>query len=230
MFTEEKLQQRRALLKASQDEKFPYIVDLCGMSLEVDCGVFSPKWFQSSRLFCEMLPSVSGLRVLDMGCGCGVIAIYSALDGATVADGVDIMMEAVENTRRNAELLGVSDIVHCWQSDLFSEVPCQNQYDLIFWNPPWLYVNENYQFGSQLEMTLFDPGYKKIDRFLSDAISRLSHKGRILLGFADFGEIEKLSRLAFSYSYSMKKLAQRTGKAPEFYQYMLYEFRPEKQV
>ena len=46
-------------------------------------------------------------RVLDYGCGSGILAIGAALFGAAEVDGVDIDLAAVESTRANAQANGV---------------------------------------------------------------------------------------------------------------------------
>ncbi len=46
-------------------------------------------------------------RVLDYGCGTGVLGILAGILGAGTVDGVDIEPWAVENSRENAELNGV---------------------------------------------------------------------------------------------------------------------------
>ena len=47
-------------------------------------------------------------RVLDYGCGSGILAIAAALHGATNVDAVDIDPAAVESTRANAIANGVT--------------------------------------------------------------------------------------------------------------------------
>ncbi len=51
--------------------------------------------------------AVAGQRVLDYGCGSGILAIGAAKHGATQIDAVDIDEAAVESTRLNAEANGV---------------------------------------------------------------------------------------------------------------------------
>ena len=48
------------------------------------------------------IPTGPGTRVLDYGCGSGVLAIAAALFGAATIDAVDIDAAAVETTRANA--------------------------------------------------------------------------------------------------------------------------------
>jgi release factor glutamine methyltransferase len=165
--------------------------------------------------------------MLDMGCGCGVVGIFSAVRGASAVDAVDIAPAAVANTRRNIQKLGLANLVRTWESDLFNAVPAQSQYDLVFWNPPWVFIDPSYIYRSQLEMSVFDPGYLLLSRFLSEAPPRLSSGGRVLLGFGDFGNLAELDRLANQFSYSKTEIGRRTGKAPDHFNYMIYEMRPE---
>ena len=51
----------------------------------------------------------TGLRVLDMGCGSGVLGIYAAMRGASDVLLVDIDPWSVRNTRENIVLNGFSE-------------------------------------------------------------------------------------------------------------------------
>ena len=58
----------------------------------------------------EMLKlDLKGKRVLDVGCGTGILAVVALKLGAKEAVAVDIAKEAVETTRKNAELNNVSE-------------------------------------------------------------------------------------------------------------------------
>jgi ribosomal protein L11 methyltransferase len=52
--------------------------------------------------------SLAGQRVLDYGCGSGILAIGAALHGAKTIDAVDIDEAAVQSTRDNAQMNGVT--------------------------------------------------------------------------------------------------------------------------
>ena len=56
-------------------------------------------------------------RVLDYGCGSGILAIGAALHGASAIDAVDIDPAAVESTRANAQANGVADKVRAGLPD-----------------------------------------------------------------------------------------------------------------
>ncbi|MBX3619389.1 MAG: 50S ribosomal protein L11 methyltransferase [Rhizobacter sp.] len=66
-------------------------------------------------------------RVLDYGCGSGILAIGAALQGARHIDAVDIDPAAIESTRANAKANGVS--LHAGVPDA-----AHGEYDLVFAN------------------------------------------------------------------------------------------------
>jgi ribosomal protein L11 methyltransferase len=70
-------------------------------------------------------------RVLDVGCGSGVLAVAAAMLGVAAADGLDISPAAVPVTRANAAANGVADAVTVSTIPL-AEVPAG--YDLVLAN------------------------------------------------------------------------------------------------
>lgn len=73
-----------------------------------------------------------GMLVWDIGCGTGILAVASALLGATEAYAVDRDSVAVSSSRINSELNGVQDVVHVSEGDLMKGL--QGQPDLIVAN------------------------------------------------------------------------------------------------
>jgi ribosomal protein L11 methyltransferase len=69
----------------------------------------------------------AGARVLDYGCGSGILAIGAALHGAGAVDALDIDPAAVESTRYNAKANGV--LLQAGLADL-----AQGQYDIVLAN------------------------------------------------------------------------------------------------
>jgi len=73
----------------------------------------------------------SGARVLDVGCGSGVLAIAAALFGAAGVDAIDISPAAAQTTTENAARNGVTSVIHASTAPL-SEV--DGSYDVVVAN------------------------------------------------------------------------------------------------
>lgn len=99
--------------------------------LEVAEGVFAPT--QGSYLLWKTLflrAYGHNLHCLDVGSGCGVLAVQMALNGAASVDALDIQEAAVANTLENAALNGVRAAVSAEVADLNHWRP-RRRYDLV---------------------------------------------------------------------------------------------------
>ena len=70
-------------------------------------------------------------RVLDMGCGTGVLAILASMKGAVSVDAIDIDPWCIENTNENAQKNDCSTVNCFLGSSITLKTP---SYDLIFAN------------------------------------------------------------------------------------------------
>lgn len=84
-----------------------------------------------------LAPRDRQIACLDLGTGCGVIAVCLAkcLPNARVT-AVDVSAEALALARENAILNGVIDRILFMESDWFSRI--DGQYDLVVSNPPYV--------------------------------------------------------------------------------------------
>ena len=105
------------------------------LSLVTGSGVFSRGHLDHATavLFRETSPPPSG-RILDLGCGYGVIGLaIAAASPATEVTGVDVNERALLLATENAAALGVADrFLAC----LPDAVPADATYDEIWSNPP----------------------------------------------------------------------------------------------
>lgn len=100
--------------------------------LNIDPGLaFGTGSHETTRLCLEAIEKylTSGARVLDVGCGSGILAIGALLLGAQRAVGVDIDEIAVDTARENARLNGVEDKFRVICGDLTEKV--SGKYDII---------------------------------------------------------------------------------------------------
>jgi S-methylmethionine-dependent homocysteine/selenocysteine methylase/SAM-dependent methyltransferase len=99
--------------------------------IEVDDGVFVPT--QGSFLAWKYLYREgvgAHQRCLDVGCGCGLLTVQLATNGAAHVHAIDIDDGAVKNTLTNAFRNGVADRVSATAQDLYPWVP-EERYDVI---------------------------------------------------------------------------------------------------
>ena len=117
--------------RAWLDERGRVLFPLPFPELVVDPGVFVPT--QGSFLVWKHLFERGigkGSRCVDVGCGCGILAVQLALNGAASVHAIDIDRNAVANTLANAFRNGVSDRVGGDTADLFDWEP-DRSFDVV---------------------------------------------------------------------------------------------------
>ncbi len=89
-------------------------------TLETSESVFAPT--STTRRLADHMTIPKDATVLDLGCGSGPLAILAAKMGAKHVYAVDVMKEACELTRRNAERNGLHDRISTLCGSLFEPV------------------------------------------------------------------------------------------------------------
>lgn len=108
--------------------------DPSAVNLKLDPGLaFGTGTHETTDLCLQWLDGadVRGQRLIDFGCGSGVLAIAALLLGAEHAIACDIDPQALLATRANAELNGVADRITCV---LPKELQEGEQFDLVLAN------------------------------------------------------------------------------------------------
>lgn len=102
--------------------------------VSMDPGMaFGTGTHETTRLVMELLEKYTspGCKVLDVGCGSGILAICAAKLGAGQCRAYDIDLTAVKVARDNIVMNKVEDRVSCDQSDLLAQVENDGGYDVI---------------------------------------------------------------------------------------------------
>jgi release factor glutamine methyltransferase len=141
------------------------IVEECG-------GVYPPR--EDTYLLIECIEPKAGEKVLEVGCGSGLVSLHCAKVGAIVV-AVDINEKAVDCTRANLERNHLQAQVH--RSDLFSKI--EGGFDLILFNPPYLVGTGE----DELEKSWAGgrDGVEVLERFLREAPGHLTSGGRVVV-------------------------------------------------
>lgn len=117
-------------------KRVPVTASVWGVDLELTSGsgVFAQGRLDvgTAVLFRETQPPAGG-RILDLGCGYGVIGLAIAATTDAVVTAVDVNERAVLLANDNAAALGLADRFHATTPD---GVPDDAAYDEIWSNPP----------------------------------------------------------------------------------------------
>lgn len=93
--------------------------------IEIDPGMaFGTGTHETTSLCLELIETYlkKNQRVLDIGCGSGILSIAAALLGSGPVLGVEIDPDAVRTARENVQANGVKDIVTIQEGDLAKDV------------------------------------------------------------------------------------------------------------
>ena len=122
--------------------------------------------------------------VLDLGTGTGVLAFVAARKEPKRVVATDILDNAVKNARLNTERLDLGRIVEVREAgDLFDPVQ-GDRFDVIIFNPPWILGDAKTLY----DHAIYDAGQGTAKRFIQQADSHLTGKGRIYLLYSDISE------------------------------------------
>lgn len=146
------------------------------IQLDIHTEVYAPA--EDTYLLLSAIDVERGEKVLEMGCGSGLISMHMAKAGAVVT-AADIDERAVNATENSAMLNGLD--VRMVQSDLFSDI--RGRFDLIVFNPPYLRGDVHGQ--EDLCWAGGEDGVGLTARFLREARERMEPGGRVLLLVSD---------------------------------------------
>lgn len=150
-----------ALKRRARGEPLQYItgsVEFRGISLVVEPGVFIPRPETEITVeyACEVIPDRQ-VRILDIGTGCGNIALSIAAERPSARIyAIDISEKAISLCMKNAETFGVSSRIEVLHGDLYQALNGTNfDFDCIVSNPP--YVRDDEWEDLEREVRQFEP-------------------------------------------------------------------------
>lgn len=155
-------------------------LDVLGHALHPFYGTYVPTRVTHLALFGTWLSRYDGARdhAVDVGTGCGVLAMMLARAGFSRVVATDDNPNAVESVTRDLARLSPRPPVQPVAADLLG--PGEQPFDLVVFNPPWVQG----PVEDVLDRALyFEPGL--FPRFFDQAAARLSPGGRVVLVFSN---------------------------------------------
>ena len=159
-------------------EPIAYLLGVCefyGRAFHCSPGALIPRP-ETEQLVDQALLRLAAhrpLRILDVGTGTGCIAITIALERPeAIVTAIDVSSDALTLARRNAQQLGAK--VTFVQSNWFSALAHDAQFDLILSNPPYIVPGDAHLSQGDLR---FEPAIA-----LADAVDGLESYRQLVLG------------------------------------------------
>jgi release factor glutamine methyltransferase len=150
-------------------------------------GVYEPA--EDTLMLCQYLDITPGEKILEIGCGCGLVSIVAARNGATVV-ATDKSHAAVQNTLENARRTNLLDKIDVRQGQLFEPIREEERFSLIAINPPYLPgTREDPAYDSAWSGGT--DGREVIDTFLTQCTNFLEDTGRVLIIQSSLSNPEK---------------------------------------
>jgi len=149
--------------------------------------------------------NVSAEKVLEIGCGSGVVSLHCARNGCSVVS-VDINPNAVEAAKHNAAVNGIELDVR--ESDVYSNVT--ERFDTIIFNLP--YLPENDEGLEAKAWSGGSDGMGPLPKVLNGLRDHLTENGRLVIVVSSL--MEQIALRALLEGYAVKEL----GKLPLFFE------------
>ncbi len=160
---------------------FPFFKRIRGKTFYFTPDVFSPHFFVvSSQFFLQNLHIPKGSRVLDLGTGSGILAVFAAEKAANVI-ATDLNPKAIQNARINVKLNRISRKVELRRGNLFK--PVSEKFDVILFNPPYYPLKPKTYMEAAW---CCGPNYLLLRKFLKNAKKYLTSKGFIQITFSSY--------------------------------------------
>ena len=154
-----------------------------------------------------------GESVLDIGTGCGLIAIFAAYKRTEKIIAVDINPDAVKTAKVNVQLHGFSDIIEIRQSDVFSQIKKGEKFDVITANLPL----RNKQAKNIIEASMWDTNLQAHKKLLHGAKVHLKKTGCIYLSQSNFGAVKEVIKLSQKENFKVKVIGQKHKSRDEIF-------------
>ena len=178
--------------------------------------VFPPRFTISTKLLLGFIKplDLKGKKVLELGCGSGIISLFAASKGAlvTASDINSIALKMLEKASIKNNLA-----VHTLYSNLFDAIE-EKQFDYIIINPPYYpktakndkqrawFCGENFEYFEKL--------FKQLPYYVGNT--------EVLMILSEDCNLDKISSIARQYNLKFKKILEKKVMTEKNFIYKIY--------
>lgn len=180
----------------AQLQRSPATFRIDELTIEAPAGVYHPTPESSSLLFIrniQAMPMPAPRRTLEIGAGCGPIALSIAKRWGGHVVATDISAHSLEVARANARRNGLTPVL--LHSDLFEKVR-ESDFDLVVFNTPL--IDKAPEDDLERE-SLCDPGGRVLRRYLEGLPRVLAPSGVALFGLCCNTAYHQLDDLRYDF-------------------------------
>lgn len=178
-------------------------VDYLGKKFILLPKVFMP--YEDSQVLVKNWKINKGDEVLDIGTGCGVLAVFAADQGARKVMATDINPAAIKNTKQNIKLHNFSKIIYARRSNIFSGIKSTEKFDVIIANLPF----RNKKAKNNVEASFWDTDFQAHKNLFKNAKKYLKPHGRIYTTQANYGALAETKKLAKKSGFKIKLIGKK---------------------
>jgi len=169
-------------------------------------GVYEPA--EDTYLLAENLEVQPNDLILEIGAGCGILSVLSALTAIWVV-ALDISPHAVRCSKLNAKINDISEKIDIIRGDLFGPLSESELFDLIILNAPYLPTESDEPKGwLEYAWEGGKNGRRLIDRFISSVSVHLKPGGRILLVQSTLSDVNETVRNLKEHSFNVRIISE----------------------
>jgi len=199
-----------------EDTPLEYIFEVAeffGFEFKIKKGIHIPK--NATEILVERVLAFADekTKIIDIGCGCGNVAIVIAKLANAEVWAVDIDERALKITKENAKKHGVK--VKIVKSNVFDAV--FEKFDIIVSNPPYVSTKEELEKSvlMQNSASLFagSEGLDVIKKIVEQAPLHLNKGGRIFLEIG-YDQSQKVSEMLFRNGFKNVKIHKDLSDVP----------------
>jgi len=164
-----------------------------GVDIVIHPEVYPSQKFRTTSFVLRNIKNlVKDKTICDMGCGPGIVGLFSLKNGAKKVVQADINPNAIENAMVNNKRHSFGrNKIEVYQSNCFDNVQVQ-KFDIIIFNMP--YHCDEVKISRPLERAFYDPGFESIRKFLKQVKSYMFESSEVLIAFSNKGRTDLLEK------------------------------------